>query len=53
MKGTLDFGILYSRSKDPRLVWIIDSNWTGSVDDEKSTFGYVFQSWYGCSHMDR
>jgi hypothetical protein len=42
VKGTLDFGILYNRSKDPRLCGYTDSDWAGSVDDRKSTSGYVF-----------
>ena len=42
MKGTIHFGILYSRSKDPRLSGYIDSNWACSIDDRKSTSGYVF-----------
>jgi hypothetical protein len=42
VKGTLDFGILYSRSKDPRLCGYTDSDWADSVDDRKSTSGYVF-----------
>ena len=37
VKGTLDFGILYSRSKDPRLSGYTDSNWVGSINDRKST----------------
>jgi hypothetical protein len=42
VKGTLDFGILYNRSKDPRLCGYTDSDWAGCVDDRKSTSGYVF-----------
>jgi hypothetical protein len=42
VKGTLDFGILYSRNKDPRLCGYTDSNWAGSVDDRKSNSRYVF-----------
>ena len=42
VKGTLDFGILYSKSKDPRLSGYTDSDWAGSIDDRKSTSGYVF-----------
>ena len=42
VKGTLDFGILYSGSKDPRLCVYTDSDWEGSVDDKKSTSGHVF-----------
>lgn len=37
VKGTLNFGILYSRSKDPRLL-----DWAGFIDDKKSIFGYAF-----------
>lgn len=33
VKGTLEFGILYNKSKDPRLVGFIDSNWVGSLND--------------------
>jgi hypothetical protein len=36
VKGTLDFGFLYSRRKDPRLCGYIDSDCVGSVDD-----GYI------------
>jgi hypothetical protein len=42
VKGTLDFGILYNRSKDPRLCGYTDSDWAGFVDDRKSTSRYVF-----------
>jgi len=42
VKGTLDFGILYIRNKDPRLCGYTNSDWEGSVDDRKSTSGYVF-----------
>lgn len=42
VKGTLDFGILYNRSKDPRLCGYIDLDWEGSIDDRKPTLGDVF-----------
>lgn len=42
VKGTLDFGILYSKSKDPRLVGFTNLDWAGFFDDKKSTSGYVF-----------
>jgi hypothetical protein len=42
VKGTLEFGILYSRSKDSRLCGYTNSVWAGSIDDRKSTSGYVF-----------
>lgn len=42
VKGNLDFGILYSRRKDPRLIGFTDLDWAGCVDERKSTSGYVF-----------
>lgn len=33
---------LYTRSSDPTLSGYTDSDWAGSVDDRKSTAGYVF-----------
>ncbi|XP_059074001.1 secreted RxLR effector protein 161-like [Cryptomeria japonica] len=42
VKGTSGYGLLYSRSDDPRLSGFIDSDWAGSVDDRKSTSGYAF-----------
>ena len=41
MKGTLDFGIFYNRSKDPSLCGYKDLDWEGSLDNRKSTSGYV------------
>eukprot|EP00253_Pinus_taeda_P029735 PITA_29735 len=42
VKGTKRFGILYNVSEHSDLVGYIDSDWAGSVDDRKSTSGYVF-----------
>lgn len=42
VKGTSNFGIMYGRSKDPRLIGYIDSDWASFVDDRKSTSRYVF-----------
>eukprot|EP00253_Pinus_taeda_P002279 PITA_02279 len=42
VKGTKRFGILYTSSKSSDLVGYTDSDWAGSVDDRKSTSGYVF-----------
>eukprot|EP00253_Pinus_taeda_P010100 PITA_10100 len=42
VKGTKKFGILYTISECSDLVGYTDSDWAGSVDDRKSTFGYVF-----------
>jgi hypothetical protein len=42
VKGTIDFGILYGESDALQLTGYTDSDWAGSVDDWKSTTGYVF-----------
>ena len=42
VKGTKMFGILYHASEHSDLVGYTDSDWAGSVDDQKSTSGYVF-----------
>eukprot|EP00253_Pinus_taeda_P018650 PITA_18650 len=42
VRGTPDYGLLYTRSSDPTLSGYTDSDWAGSVDDRKSTIGYVF-----------
>jgi hypothetical protein len=39
VKGTLDFGILYGKHKEPQLCGYSDSDWAGSMDDRKSTSG--------------
>eukprot|EP00253_Pinus_taeda_P006313 PITA_06313 len=42
VKGTKRFGILYTTSECLDLIGYTNSDWTGSVDDRKSTSGYVF-----------
>eukprot|EP00253_Pinus_taeda_P009256 PITA_09256 len=42
VRGTSDYGLLYTRSFDPILSGYTDSDWAGSIDDRKSTAGYVF-----------
>ncbi|KAG6411307.1 hypothetical protein SASPL_129387 [Salvia splendens] len=42
IKGTIDYGLLYSATNDYRLVGYSDSDWAGDTDDRKSTSGYVF-----------
>lgn len=42
MKGTLNFGIEFFRSEDFKLTEYTDSDWARSVDDRRSTSGYVF-----------
>ena len=41
VKGTLTMGIYYSFHGDISLIGYLDSDWAGSVDDRKSTIGYV------------
>lgn len=40
--GTQDFGIWYSNVADFKLIGFTDSDWAGSLDDRRSTSGYVF-----------
>ncbi|XP_057852775.2 secreted RxLR effector protein 161-like [Cryptomeria japonica] len=47
VKGTFDYGLVYTRSHEPRLSGFIDSDWEGSVDDRKSKSGYVFILGFG------
>eukprot|EP00253_Pinus_taeda_P009712 PITA_09712 len=42
VKGTKRLGILYTTSECSNLIGYTDSDWAGSVDDWKSTSGYVF-----------
>ena len=42
VKGTYNFGIKFTRSKEFKLVGFSDSDWGGSIDDMRSTSGYCF-----------
>ena len=42
VNGTKGFRILYTAANDFNSVKYIDSDWAGSLDDRKSTFGYIF-----------
>lgn len=42
LQGTLDFGILYEKNVNAKLLGFCDSDWAGCVDDMKSTSGYAF-----------
>ena len=44
VKGTCDFGIKFTRSKEFELVGFLDSDWGGSIDDMRRTSGYCFTS---------
>ncbi|XP_057249968.1 uncharacterized mitochondrial protein AtMg00810-like [Beta vulgaris subsp. vulgaris] len=43
VKGTKSYGILYETEENHKLTGYTDSDWAGSIDDRKSTSGYVFQ----------
>ena len=43
LKGTQQYGLLYSQSNSNNCVGFSDADWGGDVDDRKSTSGYVFQ----------
>eukprot|EP00253_Pinus_taeda_P017848 PITA_17848 len=42
IQGKIDYGLLYTRSKDIRLSGFTDEDWAGSSMDQKSTSGYCF-----------
>ncbi|XP_074567172.1 uncharacterized protein LOC141823861 [Curcuma longa] len=42
VKGTIDYGLLYSSTKDMKFFSFNDSDWAGSYDNCKSITGYVF-----------
>ena len=46
VKGTLDYGLLFSKANHNqgiRLIGFSDADWSGDVEDNKSTTGYVFK----------
>ncbi len=43
IKGTKSHGIMYESEIDYKLTGYTDSDWAGSIDDRRSTSGYVFQ----------
>ena len=42
LRGTMDYGIMYKFVGDLNLNGYSDSDWTGSIDDMKSTSSYAF-----------
>ena len=42
MKGTVNFGIMYTDNCDVELTSYSDSYWAGNPDDRKTTSGYAF-----------
>ena len=52
VKGTKRYGILYTTSENSELIRYTDSDWAGSIDDRKSTSGYVFHMGSGAISWD-
>ena len=50
VKGTHDFGILYTSDKNGYLQRFSNSDWAGCPDDMKSTTSYVFSFGSGVFH---
>ncbi|CAL1405651.1 unnamed protein product [Linum trigynum] len=42
IKGTIDHGLVYTKSETFKLVGYCNSDWAGDMDDRKSTTGFVF-----------
>ncbi|XP_075086233.1 secreted RxLR effector protein 161-like [Nicotiana tabacum] len=42
IKGTVDYGVKFKKWQNLKLYGFSDSDWVGSFDDMKSTFGYCF-----------
>jgi len=43
LRGTLNFGLVYSRDGSKDCTGYSDADWAGDTDDRKSTSGYLFQ----------
>ena len=42
IKGTWNFGVKFLKYREFKLTGFSDSDWEGSIDDMKSTYGYCF-----------
>ncbi|XP_041004121.1 secreted RxLR effector protein 161-like [Juglans microcarpa x Juglans regia] len=42
LQGTKKLGTMYKNKIDSKLVGFTDSDWAGSLEDRKSTSGYIF-----------
>ncbi|KAL5726897.1 hypothetical protein ACHQM5_000142 [Ranunculus cassubicifolius] len=42
LQGTKNYSLKYAKEEDNKLAGFTDSDWAGSIDDRKSTSGYVF-----------
>jgi len=43
LRGTLNFGLVYSRDGSKDCTGYSDADWVGDTDDRKSTSGYLFR----------
>ena len=43
LKGTTNYGIMYNKKGSQECICYSDTDWTGDVNDRKSTSGYLFQ----------
>jgi len=43
LKGTINYGLLYSENASLDCVGFSDADWAGDLNDRKSTSGYTFQ----------
>ena len=42
LQGTKQLGLRYKKEEGSKLIGYTDSDWAGSLDDRKSTSGYIF-----------
>ena len=42
LQGTRDYEIMYKFGRNFNLIGYSDSDWAGSIDDMKNTYGYAF-----------
>ena len=42
LQGIMNYGIKYEKNLNVKLIGFCDSDWSGCLDDMKSTFGYAF-----------
>ncbi|KMQ91985.1 gag-pol polyprotein [Lasius niger] len=42
LKGTRNYGLIYSRDTNPTLQGFCDADWAGDTNDRRSTTGYLF-----------
>ena len=56
LKGTIDFGIMYTDEYDVELAGFSDLDWAGNLDDKRCTSGYAFNIGLGvlsCHGVER